>query len=473
MKINKKKVVPLYVWNISWLIGLFIPLSIYADFSSDLENVIANCGLQKVNIGIEVLSVDSEKILYSKNSSALFEPASNVKILTSITALKILGAEYTFKTEVFYNDTNIYIKGYGNPELKTSDIEEIADSAVDKGINKVNNIIYDNSYFDEEEFGKGWVYEPNSATSNPKISALSLNENRIIISVKAGKHSNKILIHPKTRYFDLIDSTTPNETGLKVTINSAEDLAATSKNPQAVKNYIIIIGSSSESGNFARNVPNPALYTATIFKECLEQKGIKITGKIIEGKTDTLCKNICTHLSNPLLHLIYYMNKNSNNFYAEQILKTVGAQEVGIPGSFEKGAQQVYKLLKDIGLTKDDARIFDGSGLSRYNLISPHGLVKVLESAISEWGIKAEFMSSLPLAGTDGTLKNRLRTNGCKKNVRAKTGTMISISSLAGYAYTGKNNLIIFSIMMDNYVLSTAKIKQAEDKIVELIINEL
>lgn len=338
---------------------------------------------------------------------------------------------------------------------------EIADSIVEKGIIKINNLVYDNSFFDEEEYGKGWVYEPNSSGSNPKISALSLNKNRIKISVKQGKKKNKIQLSPKTKYFELIDSTTEDGTGLKLKIKSIGE-----------KNYIIIKGSSNESGEFTRNVINPPFFTATIFKEILEQKGIKISGKIVQRETP-FCKNICTHLSNPLLHLVYYMNKNSDNFYAEHILKAIGAKGSGTPGSFEKGAQEVSKLLKDIGLTENDARIFDGSGLSRYNLISPHGIVKLLKSVISEWGIDAEFMSSLPLAGTDGTLKNRLRTNECERNVRAKTGTMLSVSSLAGYAHTINNNRIIFSIMMDNYVMDNAKIKQAEDKIVELIINKL
>ncbi|MDD5529707.1 MAG: D-alanyl-D-alanine carboxypeptidase/D-alanyl-D-alanine-endopeptidase [bacterium] len=449
------------------IIGIFasplflscLPTNVYADFESDFNDIIVKNGLQKVNFGLEVMNIDSQTIIYSRNSEALFMPASNVKILTSLTALTVLGADYTFNTEIFYDDTNLFIKGYGNPDLKLSDIIELTDIIADYGIIAINDIVYDNSYFNEEECGKGWVNEPRASLVAPRVSAISLNKNHISILIKQGKLGKKISLYPKTNYFTVLDSTKADEMGLTINLKSTDD-----------KNYIIIKGDSSASGEFTRNVDNPAAYMTTILKEMLEKKGITITGKVTRGIVKDSCKNICTHSSNPLLYLIYYMNKNSDNFYAEHILKAVGAKGGTPPGSFEKGTNEVYKLLKGIGLSKDEIRIFDGSGLSRYNLISPHGLVKVLASAISEWGIRNEFISSLPIAGVDGTLKHRLRTSECKGNVRAKTGTMLSVSSLAGYAYTQNKNLIIFSIMMDNYVLDTPKIKQAEDKIIELII---
>lgn len=447
--------------------------STYTVFNAKMDSLLS-ASLQKINFGIEVMNADAEQIIYSKNSESMFIPASNTKILTSLSALAILGPQYTFKTEVFYDDTNLYIKGYGNPELKVGHLDELADSVINYGLTEVNDIIYDNSYFDEDEVGSGWVYDPGSPNSSPKISALSLNKNCVELSVCPDK-SNKIRVHPRTKYYTILDSTSADGQGLSMEVKTVEE-----------KYYIILRGSSKEKSNFRRNVSNPPRFTATVFKELLEQKGVKIKGKLIKGTINTefnpttadsdsieFCTKICSHSSAPLLHLIYYMNKNSDNFYAEHILKAVGAVGVGIPGSFEKGTITLYGLLRNIGLTTNDIRVFDGSGLSRYNLISPHGLVKVLSSAISKWGIRDEFISSLPLSGIDGTLKNRLRTNGCKGNIRAKTGTMLSVSSLSGYIYTVKNNLVIFAIMMDNYVLDTKTIKKIEDKIVELIIEEL
>lgn len=439
-----------------WLLILY-PCIITGDtsFNKKLNSILAKSELKNASIGIEILDAEQDKILYSKNSEKCFLPASTMKIFTSFAALKFLGPEYRFKTEIYFNSENLCIKGYGNPELKTTDLLEIADKLIDLGIVNINNLIYDNSFFDEQGIGNGWVYEHEASAFNARISALSLNENCVEISIR-GKNRK---LYPETKFVDVIDST------------DTKNLFTVRRKLIKDKNCIIIKGNPKRKRwCFKKNIDYPSLYTATVFKEILESKGIKVQGAIIKGSPDASYIRVYIHFSSPLVHLIYYMNKESSNFYAEQILKAIGAEITGPPGSSEKGIAGIDELLRDIGIPKEECCIYDGSGLSRYNLVSPGAIIKVLSSALSQWRIREEFMTTLPLAGVDGTLKNRFRKTEYIGKVRAKTGTMLSVSSICGYANTLGDNLIIFSIIINNHTLSTHSIKEIENEILKVII---
>jgi D-alanyl-D-alanine carboxypeptidase (penicillin-binding protein 4) len=157
------------------------------------------------------------------------------------------------------------------------------------------------------------------------------------------------------------------------------------------------------------------------------------------------------------------MMKNSDNFYAEQIIKTIGAEVMGA-GSWSNGIKAVKQFLCDIGIDATQLRMVDGSGLSRYNLLSPQLVVNLLKYMYSE-----TFLTSLPMAGVDGTLKNRMKGTPLEGNLKAKTGTMSGVSALSGYITTESGDVIAFSIMINNYAKSSKPIKIIEDEIAEII----
>jgi PBP4 family serine-type D-alanyl-D-alanine carboxypeptidase len=240
-------------------------------------------------------------------------------------------------------------------------------------------------------------------------------------------------------------------------------------------NIVTLKGTMKKGGageTFVRHIDKPALYTTTIFKEILQKNGVEINGKLMPKESLDTCNLLYSHFSEPLIHLVYDMNKGSLNFYADQLIKTIGAEMQGTPGSFEKGIAEVEKFLKTLGLNEEEFRIYDGSGLSRYNLISAHGIVKILLKAL-ELDIKAEFLTSLPIAGVDGTLKGRLKSSNTIGKVRAKTGTMMNTSSLSGYTTTSQKTPVVFSIIINNYTCPPQVIKELQDKIIELIISEI
>ncbi len=444
-------------------------------FQEKLNQILRDPVLNPATVGIEIIETNEEGKLpthpyYSRNSEKLFVPASSAKIIISLTALSLLKPEYRFKTEVFWDSKNLYIKGYGDPSLSTQDLELIADKIItQRGIKSIDNLIYDDSYFDSQEVGSGWIEEPEAFGFNARISALSLNNNCIRVFIKPAKKQGKeakFMLYPETDFVRVINNTSTED----------KDSLCVERKLLSEKNYLVLKGKISKDSfgkTFVRHIENPSFYTATVFKETLKDMRIKVKGKIIKEKIPDSLKPIYTHHSKPLVYLIYQMNKGSVNFYAEQILKAIGAEISEPPGSFKKGSLEIQEFLKSINLSENEFRIYDGSGLSRYDLISPHGIVKVLLSGLSDPEIRPEFLSSLPTSGIDGTLKRRLRGSSSARKVRAKTGTMLGVSSLSGYVQTEKGNLIVFSIMMNNYTASASLIRKIQDNIVKLIIAEL
>jgi D-alanyl-D-alanine carboxypeptidase/D-alanyl-D-alanine-endopeptidase (penicillin-binding protein 4) len=438
-------------------------------FAQKVDRMLNAPVLKNATVGIEMWEAERREVIYAHNSNKLFSPASNMKIVVSLGALVFLKPEYRFETDVFVDSGNLYIKGCGDPSLCTDDLEKISEKLIERGVTRIEDMIYDDGYFDEKEFGRGWIEEDEAYGFNARISALSLNRNCVRISVKPGKETGdkvRFALYPRTDFVQVRNlASTGQIDSLIVQRKSVND-----------RNVIVLRGvmkKGAKGRTFTRHIDNPSLYVATVFKEMLEEHGMQIAGKLRRGESPVSCVPVYRHISKPLVQLIYDMNKWSLNFYADQILKAIGARVLGAPGSFEKGSLEIKRLLTVLGLTEEEFRMYDGSGLSRYNLISPHGIVKVLAGALAQTDIRPEFLSSLPVAGVDGTLESRMGGSHSLRRVRAKTGTMRGVSSLSGYVLMNDNREVIFSIIMNNYTCPARLIREIQDNIVRLITSEL
>ncbi len=160
-------------------------------------------------------------------------------------------------------------------------------------------------------------------------------------------------------------------------------------------------------------------------------------------------RRLAVHRSRPLADLLRTMNKESDNLYAEQVLKALGAERVGPPGSAEKGLRSVKAFLDTLGVNPEEFRLVDGSGLSRSNAVSPEVLVNVLAWMYRQFKLSPEFVSSLPVAGEDGTLAHRL--GQFSRLSRAKTGTLKGVSSIAGYAVNRRGEVLAFAVLVNGY----------------------
>ena len=208
-----------------------------------------------------------------------------------------------------------------------------------------------------------------------------------------------------------------------------------------------------------------ALPCGYLLKTELEQKGIEVVGDVVSGTVPPDAHSVAKHLSPPLADILKLMNKPSDNWIAELLFKTIGAEVVGEQGTWRKGREAVTNFLSEIMGEPPPHRFVDGSGLSRYNLLNAELLTKLLVYMYHNFELMPEYLASLPIAGVDGTLKNRMQGVSAEKTLRAKTGTLSGVSALAGYTVTADDEVFAFGILISHYVGSATPARDIQDKI--------
>jgi len=438
----------------------------------DINSILADSLFTPANASIKVVSLEKGDTLFEHDSKTLMNPGSNMKLLTSAAALYILDTNYQFKTAVFIDSApingilkgNIYIKGYGDPDLKTSDLDSFANTVHQIGIREIKgNIIVDDSFFDDEYWGAGWVWDDESESDAPHINALSVNKNCVRISLLADLNSIYPYLEPRTEFVSIT--------------NKAKIAADSIRTPLKIErlflnnqNTILIEGEILKSGRFAKKVPLclPDYYTGTLFKESLERTGIIVHGNVANGTTPPGIREI-TQRYQSIEKMITYMNKVSDNLSAENTLKALGAAKYGAPGCAKNGIFVINRFLSDLGIDTSGLSIVDGSGISRYNLLSADQLVQLLAAMYEQSRIFPVFYNSLPIAGVDGTLSRRMTSYPSAGNIHAKTGNLNGVSCLSGYVLSRDGEMLVFSIMIQNFIIPAAYYHQVQDKIAGLL----
>lgn len=465
-------------------IFLFRPISLFAENNSiqllkeKIDGMIRNSCLEEGSVGIKVFSLTRKDVLYQKNSDRFFIPASNVKLLTSAVALKALGGEYQFLTTVSTDGKikngvlhgNLYLKGYGDPRLVSEELWMIVKDIRNLGIKKINgDIIADDTFFDDEITSIGVGKHSGPEPYNARISALSLNFNTVSVYVKPAAQKAgsrlKVTIDPPTKY---------------IKVSNKGRTASKKKRPRLIvdrvmgQGYdtIVVRGTVGFSGYHGYlNVSNPTLYAATVFKEFLQKEGIKVKGSVSIAMQPDNVKNLVTHKSRPLALIIQDMNKISNNFISEQVLKTAGAERFGTPGTTRKGLNLISQLMELLGYRPSSYSIVDGAGLSKKNSLSPDQIVDVLKHMYYDFSVRAEYVSSLGIMGIDGSLKKRLKDFVKKRYIRAKTGTLNGVNSLSGYIGAGGGEELAFSILLNSRKCTNRNKIKIQNKIVKNMVD--
>ncbi|MFQ5863570.1 MAG: D-alanyl-D-alanine carboxypeptidase/D-alanyl-D-alanine-endopeptidase [Candidatus Brocadiales bacterium] len=452
----------------------------------DIRHILSNPLLEGASTGIHIVSLPDEKVLFSLNGDGLFIVASNMKLLTTAAALQFLGAEYQFKTTVYRRgdisregilDGDIVIRGGGDPNISgrfyegrsTAVLERWAAALSDAGIREVGgDIIADDTWFDREYVHPDWPRNQLSSWYSAPVSGLSFNDNCIELRVLSrGNGRVKIITEPNTRYVTVHNScrVTKAKKGAKVTVH---------KKPGA--NEIFIRGEINRRHipvTYFVTVDNPPLFLASVFKEVLEREGIKVRGRVRliaeRDRKSSLALHELTSTASTMAQSVKVANTRSQNFYAEQILKTLGMEIKG-EGSFAAGLEVLREFLLELGHTPDRYRVADGSGLSRNNRLSPRMMVDILAFMYRHKDGDV-FYSSLPVSGTTGTLRRRLREEPYRGRVRAKTGHIYKASSLSGYVETLSGQTLAFSILINDFNVSNSKIKHIQDSICRVLVN--
>ena len=213
------------------------------------------------------------------------------------------------------------------------------------------------------------------------------------------------------------------------------------------------------------NTMSRALACGHLLKTALTEKGIHVPDKIVSGTVPSDARSIAKHLSPPLTDILRLMNKPSDNWIAELVFKTIGAEVMGEPGTWKKGREAIAEFLGEIMDEPPIHRFVDGSGLSRYNLLNAELLTRLLVHIYHNFEVMPEFLASLPIAGVDGTLKNRMQGVSAEKVLRAKTGTLSGVSALAGYTVSADDEVFAFGILISHYIGPARSARSIQDKI--------
>ena len=403
-----------------------------------------------LHAGIAVYDLTEKSFLYQHNAKRGYIPASNLKLFTTIAGFERLGADYQWKTEVFAEGGisaggvvtgDLVLKGYGDPSLTSEDLAEIAAALKQKGINRVTgDLLVDESYFDGQRLGPAWMWDDEPYGYSAQISGLAVNKNSVSVTIAPGDKP-QVTLQPDTSYLKV--------TNQLQSVPDRDEQDITIQRPRG-KNEIVIfgtIGAKAEVYEEFVTMEDPALYVGEVWKQQLLAQGIALRPQVKIEKTAVESGTpIHTHLSRTLAEIAIELNKESDNFYAEMLLKTLGATQFG-EGSFAAGARVVSEVLEQAGVPSG-YKVADGSGLSRLNWITAEQMVKLLTYAY-ERNYRDQLVATLPIAGVDGTLKNRLVGTVAAHVVTAKTGSMSGVNTVSGYVTAKNGNKLAFSILIN------------------------
>jgi len=478
--------------------------------------------------GIEVASLATDKTLYSQNSDKLFTPASNTKLFVTAAALALIGPDYKFRTTVETTGTldrygrlngDLVLVGHGDPNLsgralpydgktQRSDdalvaLEGLADALVAKGVKVVDgDVVADDSYFAFQRYGEGWSQDDLVWADGAPVSALTVNDNVIFVKILPADRAGEkafVSLNPFADYYRIDNRivTTPAGTPRKFFVNREPG----STTVTLWGNLPLDDPGASE----ALAIEEPATFAAELFRQLLDKRGIAIYGHERTHHTELASIStftatavapsrggndeasplsgisahplkteqpitLASYESRPLADDVRVINKISQNLHAEILLRLLG-RERGNAGTVEGGLEVLRQFLTQAGVASDQYVFFDGSGLSRQNLVTPQAIVQLLRYASSQpWG--AAYKASFPVAGVDGSLSERLTAPRLQKRVTAKTGSLSGVRALSGYAATESGQSVVFSIMSNNLNLPAKRVTDTIDGIVEAIVED-
>jgi serine-type D-Ala-D-Ala carboxypeptidase/endopeptidase (penicillin-binding protein 4) len=470
--------------------------------------------------GIEIRSLNSGVVLYSQNADKLFTPASNTKLFTTAASLALIGPDYKFRTSVETNgmlDTHgrlngdLVLIGRGDPNLSGRELpydlrtqrndhpirvlEDLADSLVQKGVKYVDgDLVADDSYFAFERYGEGWSQDDLVWGDGAPVSALTINDNVVFVNIlpadRAGERAF-VTIAPFADYYHVDNRimTTPAGTARRIFFSREPGSTA-----------LTLWGEmpiDDKGANEALAIEDPAAFASALFRSLLEKRGITVYGHERTHHTELAGLStfsvtatadsrggggdsprpglpsklvLATFESHPLIEDLRVINKVSQNLHAEILLRILG-REKGTAATIESGLEVVRGFLTRASVPSEQYVFYDGSGLSRQNLVTPHAVVVLLEYAWGQpWG-KA-FRDTLPVAGIDGSLADRMKGTAAEGKVFGKTGSLGGVKTLSGYAITIHGEPVAFSILTNNLNIPAKKVTDAIDEIVQAIIED-
>lgn len=454
-----------------------------------IRSALARPELQRGQIGVKIVSLDTNKVIFEQNAEKYFMPASNMKSFTVAAAMERLSPNYRFVTSVYaatQPDADGVIKGdltiYGRGDVSISTafydgdyykgVDALAEKIALAGVKRIEgNLVGDETYFSGNPIPPSWEWDDLQWYYGAEISALALNDNAVDLSVKPGSVNMpcSVQIQPINTIYKIVNRCITIGAGTK------RDIKVFKKIDQNILEISGTISVGDNGYNGSITISKPAQLFVEILRQRLLQKGITVTGRnlIKDVKEQTLQSpftppvEIAKLESQPFSVIAAKTMKPSQNLYTETILWTLGEQfgrKNGSPEIFGNGGSQedlskrtsaelglkvVQDFLKQIGIAPDSVVQWDGSGLSRHNLITPSAAVQLYAYMAKQSRNALAWQNSLTIGGVDGTLRNRFKGTKAEANVRGKTGTIDQVSAVSGYVTTAAGEKLVFSVLVN------------------------
>ncbi len=435
--------------------------SSFAIATNKIEKLINKVPFNKTaTIAISIQNTSNGKMIFEQNQDKLLHPASILKILTAYEAYNILGEDYLFRTQ-FYKDNNdnLYIKLGADPFLTSAQIKKAFEAFKSANKTKFNNLYIDDSIIDKKEISQGVMWNDDFMMYAPKVSAYNLDDNLFKINITkegANKTETKIKSSYPTGLISFVQADNKNN-GLSIERYNWN-------NPELIEIY----GNIQENTQVLVPISSMRRYFIHNIEKTIEDNKVEIQNTSFASKLVPEDATLLIEITNPIKPTLPLILQNSNNLMAETLFKLAGGKQYSSTGSDILGTEAFNEFYKKKGLKINDIVICEGSGISRYNLISTNWATNALTQIYKNDDFKTikEFIAQ----PGDGKLVNRLHE--LRGDVWLKTGSLNKVSSLAGYVNSKDGNTYAVSIITQNFKEDSKTIKDFEDEIIKLIYSK-
>ncbi len=449
-----------------------------ASLRASIDSIVEAPAFRNANWGILVVAAGGDT-LYSRNAAKLFMPASNMKLVTTSVALAQLGPDYYSRTTLAMEgvlangrlDGNLVVIGRGDPSVSDHmqrdamlPLRAMADTLYAHGVRTIGGrILPAGDAFPDPVLGAGWAWDDLEASYSAATDELLFNEGFSTVVVHAGRAANepvRVETHP-ARTFPVVrvmaSTVAPStDSTHRPTVHVVKD---------TLTGEVVVLGmlAVGDSSVLVVTHPDPDMAYVSALREALIDRGIQVEGRILTGEEGARTDTIAVFDSPPLREVLPFLLKPSQNQMAEMVFKTLGLER-GRGGTAAEARRVIEAQLLAWGAHTDGSIVRDGSGLSRYDYLSPETVIHVLDAMRTSPNFSL-FYESLPIAGVDGTLRTRMQGTPAEQNVHAKTGSISQARSLSGYVHAADGQLLMFSVLANNWTAPAREVERAQDSI--------
>lgn len=440
------------------------------DFGARVDSLLGSGAMARSTTSVAVYDLTDCRELYSHNAGILLRPASILKLLTAVTASDVIGVDTPcFRTSLYVPSHgsdgivrgDIYVRGGFDPEFMDADMDRLVSYLKSAGISRIEGrAVGDVSMTDSLYWGPGWCWDDAPSSFQPYMSPLMYEKGRVQVYVPTLASGRPVKVFPRSTFY---------------TVNDLRRVSPYSKQSPGVtrdwmggSNELLVTGNASRAYGLEVSMYRSQDFFMQTFVDRLREAGIDVDGYSFGLVPDAMDESFAvTHTLNDALH---EMLKESDNLSADATLFQLGR----IAGYKQADRKDCIKIIRReidrMGLDADDYKIVDGNGISLYNYVSAELMMAFLKKAYSDSDIWRGIFPNLPVSGRDGTLKHRMGTDGMAGKVRAKTGTVSGVSSLAGYVTTHRGHVVAF-VIMSNGVIPIRKGTLFQNEVCEMIYN--